>query len=109
MDPEHRISEQPAAGLNAAPLFHVAWLFALGIVAAKWLWLRPSLVLIALAAIAILCTIAAWRALRIAWLPMALLWLLLGCWCAEMQPQPAPARQLDALSDGLLRTVEGTV
>ncbi len=40
---------------------------------------------------------------------MALLWLLLGTWCAEMQPQPAPAPALDVLSNGLLRTVEGTV
>jgi competence protein ComEC len=37
------------------------------------------------------------------------LWLLLGAWCAEMEPQPAPAPELAALSDGLLRTVEGTV
>ena len=40
---------------------------------------------------------------------MALLWLLLGAWCAEMEPQPAPAPALAGLSDGLLRTVEGTV
>jgi len=37
------------------------------------------------------------------------LWLLLGAWCAEMEPHPAPAPALAALSDGLLRTVEGTV
>jgi competence protein ComEC len=42
-------------------------------------------------------------------LPLAVLWLLLGAWCAEMEPQPAPAPALAALSDGLLRTVEGTV
>lgn len=93
----------------AVPLFHAAWLFALGIVVAKCVWMRPSLTLIALLPIAALCAIAALRAQRISWLPVALLWLLLGAWCAEMQPQPAPARPLDALSDGLLRTVEGTV
>ena len=49
------------------------------------------------------------RAQRIAWLPLAVLWLLLGAWCAEMEPHPAPAPALAALSDGLLRTVEGTV
>ena len=42
-------------------------------------------------------------------MPLASLWLLLGAWCAEMEPQPAPAPALAALSDGLLRTVEGTV
>jgi competence protein ComEC len=96
-------------GLSAVPLFHAAWLFALGIAAARWLWLRPSFVLIALALAAALCAFAALRAQRVAWLPLAVLWCLLGAWCAEMQPQPAPAPALAALSDGLLRTVEGTV
>jgi competence protein ComEC len=99
----------PAPGLSAVPLFHAAWLFALGIVVASRLWLRPSLVLIALALVAALCGVAAIRAQRIAWLPLAVLWLLLGAWCAEMEPHPAPAPRLAALSDGLLRTVEGTV
>lgn len=109
MEPGHPTSVRRAAGLSAVPLFHAAWLFALGIVSAHSVWLRPSLVLIALVAIAVLCGLAAWRAQRIAWLPLALLWLMLGAWCAEMEPEPAPAPALDALSDGLLRTVEGTV
>ncbi|MGB6743900.1 MAG: ComEC/Rec2 family competence protein, partial [Terracidiphilus sp.] len=99
----------PAANPAAMPLFHAAWLFAAGIVVAHWLWLRPSLVLIALALIAGLSCVAALRAQRIAWLPLAALWLLLGAWCALMEPQPAPAPALAALSDDLLRTVEGTV
>jgi competence protein ComEC len=94
---------------SAVPLFHAAWLFALGIVAARCIWMRPSLTLIALVPIVALCAFAALRAQRISWLPVALLWVLLGAWCAEMQPQPAPAHPLDALSDGLLRTVEGTI
>ena len=101
---DRRISVQ-----SAVPLFHAAWLFALGIVAARCIWVRPSFTLLALIAIAALCAAAAVRAQRIAWLPVALLWLLLGAWCAEMQPHPIPARPLDALSDGLLRTAEGTV
>ena len=91
------------------PLFHAAWLFALGIVVAHAIWLRPAYLLIALIPLGILCGIAALRAQRIAWLPLAALWCLLGAWCAEMQPQPAPAPALAALSDGLVRTVEGTV
>jgi competence protein ComEC len=91
------------------PLFHAAWLFAAGIVLAHRLWLRPSFILIALVLIAALCCLAALRAQRIAWLPLGAMWLLLGAWCALMEPQPAPAPALAALSDDLLRTVEGTI
>jgi competence protein ComEC len=105
-----QISNGPAsAGLSAVPLFHAAWLFAAGIIATYWLWLRPSVVLVALVLSAALCGAAAFRAQRIAWLPLAVLWLLLGAWCAWMEPHPVPAPQLAALSDGLLRTVEGTI
>jgi competence protein ComEC len=96
-------------GLTQVPLFHAAWLFAAGIVVASSIWLRPTLMLIALALAATLCALAALRAQRIAWVPMTVLWLLLGAWCAEMEPHPAAAPELAALSDGLLRTVEGTV
>jgi competence protein ComEC len=98
-----------SAGLSTVPLFHAAWLFAAGIAASHWLWLPPSLVLAALAPVAVLCCLAAVRAQRIAWLPLAVLWLLLGAWCAWMEPHPEPAPAVAALSDGLLRTVEGTV
>lgn len=91
------------------PLFHAAWLFACGIVLAQWLWLRPSQVLAALATMGVLCGVAAFKVQRIVWLPVALLWCLLGMWCALMEPHPAPAQALTSLSDGLLRTVEGTV
>ncbi len=100
---------EPAAGVTSVPLFHAAWLFAAGIVVANSVWLRPSLLLISLAIAAALCGAAALRAQRIAWLPLALLWLVLGSWCGEMAPHPAPAPELAKLSDGLMRTVEGTV
>ena len=101
--------EQPEAGLTAVPLFHAAWLFAVGIALASRLWLQPSSVLIALALTGSVCIAAALRAQRMAWVPVAALWVLLGAWCGEMEPHPAPAPELAALSDGLLRTVEGTV
>jgi competence protein ComEC len=90
-------------------LFHAAWLFGLGIVAARLLWLRPSWVLIALAILVLLCAAAALRSPGVAWLPVALLWCLLGAWCAEMEPQPAPAPALAAMSDDLQRTLEATI
>ena len=91
------------------PLFHAAWLFALGIVIAHFVWLRPAYLLIALVPIAILCGFAGLLTQRMIWLPLGVLWCLLGAWCAEMQPQPAPTPAIDALSDGLARTVEGTI
>jgi competence protein ComEC len=97
------------SGLAAIPLFHASWLFALGILVAHGLWFRPAVTFIAIAVVAVLCAIAALHALRLAWLPLAFLWLLLGSWCAEMEPHPVPAPALNALSDGLLRTVQGTV
>ncbi len=100
---------RPASNAVGVPLFHAAWLFALGIVVADFIWLRPAYLLIALAPVAVLCGIAVLRAQRIAWLPLALLWCLMGAWCAEMQPQPAAAPVLAALSDGLARDVEGTI
>jgi len=91
------------------PLFHAAYVFALGIVLAHFVWLRPSVVLAALLPLAVLCSLAGSRAERIRWLALAALWCLLGAWCAEMEPQPGASQQILALSDGLLRTVEGTV
>jgi competence protein ComEC len=91
------------------PLFHAAWLFAVGIALTEVVWLRPSFMLVAMAFVAVLCGLAAFRAQRILWLPLAILWMLLGTWCAEMEPRPAPAPALAALSDGLMRTVEGTI
>jgi len=91
------------------PLFHAAWVFALGVALAHSVWLRPSVVLIAFVPMALLCGLAGFRAQRIRWLPLAALWCLLGAWCAEMEPQPAPSREILTLSDGLLRTVEGTI
>lgn len=96
------------AGVGA-PLFHAAWLFALGIVISHFVWLRPAYLLLALAPVAFLCAIAALRTQRTAWLPLAFLWCLLGAWCGDMQQQPAPSPALASLSDGLVRTVEGTI
>src|SRR5664280_486402 len=78
MQSESPTSGQPSSGLSAAPLFHAAWLFAAGIAVTHWVWLRPGLVLVALAPVAVLCCVAAMRAQRVAWLPLATLWCLAG-------------------------------
>lgn len=107
--PGNTLDSPASAGLHSVPLFHAAWLFAAGIMATHWMWMRPSFTLVALALVAVVCAVAALRAQRVLWVPVAALWLLLGAWTAEMEPQPAPAPALVHLSDGLLRTVEGTV
>lgn len=106
---------EPASGVSRSaapvgmPLFHAAWLFALGVVIAHFFWLPPSWALIALLPLAALAYLAACRAERTRWLALALLWCLLGAWCGWMQPRPLPAPQLAALSDNLLRSTEGTI
>jgi competence protein ComEC len=97
------------ARLDQVPLFHAAWLFAAGIAFTHWVYLRPAFLLVAFFPLTVLCALAAFRAQRIIWLPLAVLWCLLGAWCAQMEPHPALASRLAAMSDGLLRTVEGTV
>ena len=92
-----QIDKEPRIG---APLFHAGWLFAIGIVAAHSIWLRPAWLLLALAPIAILSGIAAIRAQRLIWIPVGVLWCILGAWCAEMQPQPDRASDEASLGDG---------
>lgn len=91
------------------PLFHAACLFALGIAATRWLWLSPPVALMALAALAAVVVLAALFAARLAWVAVSLLWIVLGAWCAWMEPQPARSTSLDAITDGLMRSVEGTI
>ncbi len=96
----------PAAG---APLFHAAWLFAAGIALSGVAWLRPAPALLALLVLIAVCAIAALLAPRLRWFALGALWILLGMWCAEMQPAPAPAAALLQASDGLLREADGVV
>lgn len=111
MRPDPQISGKPsiAPPSPGVPLFHAAWLFAAGILLSHTHWFRPGILLIALFAMMAVCIATAFLALRIRWLPLAALWMLLGLWCAQMQPAPSPAPTLLHASDGLMRTVEGIV
>jgi competence protein ComEC len=91
------------------PLFYAALLFLAGIVLSRACYLRPSSLLIGLLLLSGVAAFSIWRAPRIVLLPIAVIWIALGFWSAETEPQPAANRVVAALSDGLLRTVEGTV
>jgi len=109
---EGRASAAFAAGLEGVetvPFFHAAWLFAAGVFFAQYEWIRPGWMLICLLLMGGVCLLAIYRARRLAWLSLAVLWCFLGAWCAEMEPHPVPSPALATLSDGLTRSVEGTV
>src|SRR6185437_3415118 len=42
-------------------------------------------------------------------LPVAAIWMVVGMWCAEVQPFPAPQTALQSYADGLSRQVRGRV
>jgi competence protein ComEC len=91
------------------PLFYTALLYLAGIVVTRFTYLRPSLLLIGLLPLSLVAIWAIAKAPRVTWLPLAAIWLTLGAWSAETELQPAPDPTITQLSDGLLRTVEGTV
>ncbi len=98
------VSPARIAALDAVPLFHAACLFAVGIAGTHWLWLRPGIVLVSLALLAILCGLAALRAAhRVASDGVAL--VPAGRVVRGDGAPPCPAPALVEVSDGLLRTV----
>jgi competence protein ComEC len=97
-----------------APLAAAAIWFALGISANHLAHLRTALqptilLLAALALLTLLAAIALHRAQRIAWIPVAALWIVLGSTAAEWQPGPDRPLKLLSFSDDLTRIVRGQV
>ncbi len=91
------------------PLFFAAACFSCGILIARFVWLNPGLLLVAVLLCAAVCVIAAYLAQRVSLLPLAGLFLLLGTFCSESAPQPDPQTRLVLLADGTQRTIEGSV
>ncbi len=57
-----------------------------------------------------LLTLASLRwSLRIAIVPLAAVWMAIGCWCAEIQPVPPTQQALAGYADGLSRQLRGRV
>lgn len=91
-----------------APLLAAAVWFAVGTVMARH-W-QPAIILLgALILLAGLTTVALRGWLRVAIVPLAGVWIVVGMWCAEVQPATSRQTTLLQYADGLSRVVRGTV
>lgn len=95
--------------VREAPLLWAAGMFALGEVLERVRW-HPAVVL--LAAVVLLggmSWIALRKSLRLAWVPVAAVWVVVGWWCAEVRPVAPTQGVLAGYADGLSRRVQGRV
>jgi competence protein ComEC len=95
-----------------APLLTAALCFALGesILKLTPATTRPTiLLLVATIALTTITLLALRRTLRLALLPLAVLWIATGLWSVQIQPTPSPQTQLLTYADGLSRTLQARV
>jgi competence protein ComEC len=105
--PESIVTSAPAKAAHAnaktlptlaAPGLFMAACFVCGDVVAQRLWLQPAHLLVALALLFIVAKIAASRATRAAPLAAAALCVLLGFFCAEVQPRSPTTTPLERIA-----------
>jgi competence protein ComEC len=102
------VARVPALEFRRAPLLTAACWFALGEVISRNR--QPAVILLIATVLLSLLTLAALRwSLRIAIVPVAAVWMAIGCWCAEIQPAPPTQRALTSYADGLSRQLRGHV
>ena len=73
-----RVRPSPGLQMAAAPLFHAAWLFALGIVASHWFWFRPGWLLAGLLTLGIVAVLSILSAPRVFLPALAAVWRVLA-------------------------------
>jgi competence protein ComEC len=83
---------------TAPALYAAVWLCA-GIVLAGYRWIAPATLIAAILLFALLSVVAARMALRVALLPLACCWLMLGLLLSEIEPAPDPQKQLSVIAD----------
>ncbi len=94
---------------TAPALYAALWLSA-GIVLGPYCWIAPGVLIAATLLLALISSIAARTAVRVALLPLAFTWLLLGGLLSEIEPAPDPQSQLSLIADtGGAPAVDGTV
>ncbi len=96
-------------GFETAPALFALCGFAAGILEARWVWTPPALVLAAMVLAAGVSWAAARVAMRLALVPLACCWILLGALCGEIQPRPDPQKALIAAADTTSHMVEGRI
>jgi competence protein ComEC len=93
-----------------APALYAALWISTGIVLAQTYWIAPGVLILGTLLLALLSVLAARKALRVALLPLACTWLLLGLLLSEIEPAPDPQRQLGLIADaGGATTIDGEV
>src|SRR6202453_4918691 len=94
---------------TAPALYAALWLSG-GIVLATCNWIAPGVLIAAALLLTALSVLAARKALRVALLPLACTWLLLGLLLSEIEPAPDPQTQLGLIADaGGATTIDGEV
>jgi competence protein ComEC len=93
----------------AAPALIAACGFACGVLVAMRFWCLPGLIFIALLSGFAVTILAAIHAPRIALLPAACVFLLLGIFCAEVQPRPRMDTPLSRVADNTPHIIEGRI
>jgi competence protein ComEC len=102
------VARIPALEFRRAPLLTAVCWFALGEVMARNR--QPAVVLLIAIVLLSLLTLAALRcSLRTAIVPVAAVWMAVGCWCAEIQPAPSTQHALATYADGLSRQLRGRI
>ena len=94
---------------TAPVLFAALWLSA-GMVLGQYHWIVPGVLIAATLLLVLLCLLAARKALRVALMPLACTWLLLGLLLSEIEPTPDRQTQLSLIAEGGgVTAVEGEV
>jgi competence protein ComEC len=95
---------------SSAPALYAALWLSAGIVLSPYWWLEPGILIAASLLLAIIAGLAAAQANRVALLPLACCWMLLGVLLSEVEPAPDPQSQLRLIADsGGSTVVEGQV
>jgi competence protein ComEC len=102
------VARIPVLEFRRAPLLAAVCWFAIGEMMSRNR--QPAVVLLIAIVLLSLLTLTALRcSLRTAMVPVAAIWIAIGCWCGEIQPVPPTQHALATYADGLSRQLRGRV